>query len=203
MWRKCGEPLNGQRVVQAFFKNSAFSMNAPWSVLQSTSWSPAPSGRRMLLTLVPFFRTMEEPLTFRSLMRMTAWPVACRCCRAPRCRPQSRRPLRRPWATRACSRGKSSWCCRGRCFQARKRGMGGLRVCSCGQCTRWFFNAPFCGPYGTQGVALPAALPSGRHFFHHADGTKRTPHRTQCAARARCGVVQNGSLASARLGRVQ
>jgi len=49
-------------------------MKPPWSVLQSTSWSPAPSGKRMLLTFVPFLSTIDEPLTFRSLMRMTESP---------------------------------------------------------------------------------------------------------------------------------
>ena len=40
--------------------------------LQSTSWSPPT--RRMLLTLVPCLSTVDEPLTFRSLMRTTASP---------------------------------------------------------------------------------------------------------------------------------
>ena len=32
--------LSGVSLSQAFFKNSDFRMNGPWSVLQSTSWSP-------------------------------------------------------------------------------------------------------------------------------------------------------------------
>jgi hypothetical protein len=40
------------------------------SSLQPTS--PPPSSRRIILTLMPFFTTVEERLTFRSLIKMTA-----------------------------------------------------------------------------------------------------------------------------------
>src|SRR5258708_13890174 len=48
----------------------------PSSVLQSTLWPSAPSTRRMPLILLPFLSTVDEPLTLRSLTRITASPSA-------------------------------------------------------------------------------------------------------------------------------
>ena len=51
-------------------------MKLPASILQSTSWPSDVAPSRMLLTFVPFFNTVDEPLTFKSLIRITASPSA-------------------------------------------------------------------------------------------------------------------------------
>ncbi len=57
-----------------FFKKQVLSTIPDPSILQSTS--SGLSVRRMLFTLVPRLITIDEPLTFRSLITVTASPSA-------------------------------------------------------------------------------------------------------------------------------